>query len=73
MAKTGTPESEIASIVNSIDGYIVGKISIVDDYQIRFPSKKAKAELENLINYLESFPQIDSARLHTISPMEFEN
>ena len=57
--KTGVSFEEIKLLVCSLDGYIAGRNSEPNEWQIRFPSVTTFAELDNLRSHYSELPQVD--------------
>ena len=63
-AHSGVQRNEIETIIQGINGQIVGYMEPVNLYQVRFSSPKTLTELNNTISMLNSLPQIDFSSLN---------
>jgi len=67
-AKVDVSRIEIQAIVENINGKVVGYMAHpANVYQIQFPVVKSETELENLVTYLNSLPQIEFAEINFVS------
>lgn len=62
-----TEKTEIEKIANEIDAKIVGFIELTGDYQIEFMENKSLEELENIADYINSYPFVMNVTLNFIS------
>ena len=57
-AKNGTTEKEIKAIIAEYEGEIVGRNTILNEYQIRFPGKGEKY-IQEILNGIKDFPELE--------------
>ena len=66
---SNNPE-QFESLFFELNASIVGYIELTNDYQIEFLSEKSFDELEEIIEYIESFPFVSKASLNLVSEFE---
>lgn len=62
---------EVANMIKSYEGRIVGYISVTNDYQIVLENAETKAELDPIMMELESNSQVESVLLHWVFENEY--
>ncbi len=63
-AYMGVDKSIIEEITNELNAQIVGYIELTNDYQLEFVEDKSAEELDNILEYLNSFSFISYASLN---------
>jgi subtilisin family serine protease len=64
--KDSVSESDATAKITSINGTIVGYITGFNDYQVRISGNPTLAQLQALVDQLNSDPMVDAAKIHTV-------
>jgi DNA-directed RNA polymerase subunit RPC12/RpoP len=71
IVKEGVPEGEAIAVFEKYDGDVVGRIYLLDHYQVRFPVS-GEGGLKALIEKLEQEPQIESVTYNVLMDADIE-
>ena len=71
-ASPETPKDDIEKLAEETDGEIVGYIELTGDYQIEFGTDKTIDELQNVADYMDSYPFVLNVTLNLVDDVCIE-